>query len=58
MEVSFLLHVSNMDSLEDIMLVPNLATRAWGGTVVYLGWFLGKFQGGFAFYLMSLTCIV
>ena len=30
----------------------------WGGTVVFPGWFLGKFQGGFAFYLMSLTCIV
>ena len=26
-----------MDSLEDMKLVPNLATRACGGTVVYPG---------------------
>ena len=47
-----------MHSLEDIKLVPNLATRACGGTVVYPEGFQGKFQGGFAFYPVSLTCIV
>ena len=54
----FLPCVSNMYSSEDIKLVPNLATRASGGTVVYSGGFQDKFQGGFTFYPSSLTCIV
>ena len=58
MGVRFLPHVSNMHSLEVLKLVPNLATRACGGTVVYLGGFQGKFHGGFAFYPVSLTCMV
>ena len=33
--VAFLPQVSKVYSLEDIDLVPNLATRACGGTVVY-----------------------
>ena len=33
--VCFVPHVSNMSSLEDIKLVPNLATRSCGGTEVY-----------------------
>ena len=40
------------------VLVQNLATRSCGGTVVYPGGFQIKFQGGFAFYPVSLTCIV
>ena len=54
----FLPHISNMYSLDDIKLVPNLATRGCGGTLVYPGGLLGKFQGEFAFYSISLTCIV
>ena len=45
-------------SLEDMKLATNLATRAHGGTVVYTGGFWGKFQGGFAFYPISLMFIV
>ena len=47
-----------MYSLEDIFLVLNLANRACGGTVVYPGVVLGIFEGGFAFYPMSLMFIV
>ena len=47
-----------MYSLEDIELVLNLATKACVGTVVYPVGFLGKFEGGFAFYPMSLMFIV
>ena len=46
-----------MYSLEDITLVLNLATRACSGTVVYPEGFLGKFEGGFAFYPLSLMFI-
>ena len=59
--VPFLPHISKVYRLEDIDLVQNLATRDYGGTVVYpsvykgvLGWILG----GFVFYLLSLKCIV
>ena len=38
--------VSEVYSLEDIQLVPNLATRACGGTVVYPGMFCGPVEGG------------
>ncbi len=51
MGVRFLPCVSYMDSLEDIELVQNLATRACGGTVVYPGGFYGQFKGGITFTL-------
>ena len=57
-EVCFLTCVSNIYSLEDIKLVPNLATGACGGTAVYSEVLQGKFQGRFPFYSVSLTCIV
>ena len=50
--------VSDMYSLEDIKLVPNMATRACGGTVDYPVGFKKKFQGGLDFYHVSLTCFV
>ncbi len=61
MGVSFLTHVSKVFSLEDIELVLNLATRAYGGTVgypsVYQG-LIGGILGGLVFYPVSLKCIV
>ena len=39
-------------------VVRNLATRAFGGTVVYPREFYSIFQGGFTFYPMSLKCLV
>ena len=60
-DVFFLPHVSKVYSLENIELVPNLATRACGGTAVYPNvhqGIPGKIYGGFAFYSMSLKCIV
>ena len=48
-------------SLEDIELVPNLAARAWGGTVVhpsvYQGVLGGDFRGALFFYLLSLKSV-
>ena len=42
-----------MYSLEDIKLVPNLANRACGGTVVYLGGFRENIKG-LTFYHVSI----
>ncbi len=47
--VCFLPHVSNMHILEVLKLVPNLATRACGGTVVYLGGSRVNFKGSLLF---------
>ena len=55
--VCFFPCVSEMFTLEYIQIVQNLATRACGGTVVYLGGFYGKFHRAFAFYPMSLKSI-
>ena len=35
MELCFLPHVLKVYSLKDLELIPNMATRACGGTVVY-----------------------
>ena len=51
-------HGSKVFSLKDRGLVLNLATRPFVGTVVYPRGLWGKFQGGFAFYPMSLKCLV
>ena len=45
MGVSFLTHVSKVFSLEDIELVLNLATRAYGGTVGYPSVYQGLIGG-------------
>ena len=47
--LSFLPSVSKVYSLKDIELVPNLATRACGGTVVYARSSRLKFKGGLFF---------
>ena len=61
MGVCFLPHVYKVYSLEDIELVPNMTTRACGGTAVYPIVYQGVLGGivrGFVFYPVSLKCIV
>ena len=59
--VPFLPHVSKVYRLEDIDSVQYLATRDYGGSVVYQSvskGVLGGILGGFVFYLLSVECIV
>ncbi len=61
MVVSILPHVSKVYNLKDIEVVPDLATRPYGGTVVYPSVYqgvLGGILGGFVFYYVSLKCTV